>query len=849
MGNIVKTVCLSCLCLAVAHGEVMLFSTEHVEIRKQIEVPLPEGAVRAKDYANGKLVVCMTVDAPWTMEGRDENAIRLKGASGEYLTTTKAPWHDYGELRANTVFKLEFPLPEKPEPLTFIIPAGITQWSKTRPEVVAIWTGPKLEGHAVVDNMNRNCIVALTDLGEEAESYEFTFPGRIVKGKSATARFRLKGRKEPFKVVCKAYLTDGMILERTFDVVPHETIMQPPLKEDELLVGVCVYRASNYKEKRVKENPEGWKRYPRSQEEEISGLIEEGGVNLIVPWYNPPVESVAAAAEKGIYTMTIYQYLDAEKCNAYRAAGKNRFWLNNNIGEYASYLYQNEQCLPKGVNQHGDLEFCREHFINNYIRSGVEHYHRGYPYIFSTSGSTVSNYEMAGGVEFMLCELYALGAMNLAWASAEMRGASRKWLPEFWGGWLAAEWQSTSVPYLAPQKYGMLRVGLYQQYLMGSHIIILESGSQSTQAGEYTVPLNKDDEFPHRDYNCDESPVQNYKKEMVDFHKFVKANPRSKGTPATTMASVLGNCGSYCGLYIDWFAAFSQHAQAKTNPNWLYGDPERTDVAVQQTIFPVPQDALAPYTNYWIGGSPYGQCDVVNIDDETDLDDLKRYEFLFYGGWNTMTDTIMRTLRSYVENGGSLFISLPHFSTRKDREFRNFTKEDLINGGDLTALCDIRVKGRRVVSGQFLTKRELDDRSKTDFDLHGGVKDEPMADVVLGPNVEEIATVGSCPLLVRQPIGKGDITVMLSWEYPGKESLAASYKTILGWLANQHAGKVRVFGMNEQDKTPQYISYAVWPEAIYLLNTDCMRSRTFFLERNGRRVKMTLQPMEFKIVK
>ena len=116
-------------------------------------------------------------------------------------------------------------------------------------------------------------------------------------------------------------------------------------------------------------------------------------------------------------------------------------------------------------------------------------------------------------------------------------------------------------------------------------------------------------------------------------------------------------------------------------------------------------------------------------------------------------------------------------------------------------------------------------------------------------NVEEIATVGSCPLLVRQPIGKGDITVMLSWEYPGKESLAASYKTILGWLANQHAGKVRVFGMNEQDKTPQYISYAVWPEAIYLLNTDCMRSRTFFLERSGRRVKMTLQPMEFIIVK
>ena len=281
MGSIVKTVCLSCLCLAVAHGEVMLFSTDHVELRKRIEVPLPQGAVREKDYKKGKLIVSMTVDAPWTMEGRDENAIRLKGASGEYLTTTKAPWHDYGELRANTVFQLEFPLPTQPEPLTFIIPDGVKQWSKTRPEAVSIWTGPRLEGHAVVDKMNRNCIVALADLGEEADSYEFTFPGRTVKGKSSTARCRLKGRKEPFQVVCKAFLTDGTILQRMFDVVPHETIMQPPLKEDELLVGLCVYRASSHKEKRVKENPEGWRRYPRSQEEEISGLIEEGGVNLM----------------------------------------------------------------------------------------------------------------------------------------------------------------------------------------------------------------------------------------------------------------------------------------------------------------------------------------------------------------------------------------------------------------------------------------------------------------------------------------------------------------------------------------------------------------------------------------
>ena len=138
---------------------------------------------------------------------------------------------------------------------------------------------------------------------------------------------------------------------------------------------------------------------------------------------------------------------------------------------------------------------------------------------------------------------------------------------------------------------------------------------------------------------------------------------------------------------------------------------------------------------------------------------------------------------------------------------------------------------------------------KIDFDLRGGVKDEPLADVALGADVEVVTTVGDRPLLVRQKIGKGEITVMLSWEYPGKESLAATYKTVLGWLAGKHVGSVRIVGANGQDKTPQYISYAVWPEAIYLLNTDCVKSHTFDLERNGLRTKMTLQPMEFRIIK
>ncbi|WP_176012452.1 hypothetical protein [Victivallis sp. Marseille-Q1083] len=800
---------------------------------------LPDHAVRDQDYEKGFLSVYFLVNQAWTVNGRDENAIRLADSQAEYLTVTAPKWDDYGCLSGNRVFQLDFPLPAQrnpADPLRLVIPGGIRNWSQNAPTAVEIWTGPRLDGHSFVDKMNRNCIIALNDLGDEVETYHYEFPGRTLVSESPTARRRLNGSR-PFSVTCRAKLTDGGWLEKTVAVTPHEKTTAVPLPDDEILVGLCVYRYSE--DKRENANPPSFVTYKHQPEKEIELLIEEAGTNLIVPWFNPPVASVAAAAEKGIHMMTIYQTCAPEKNLEYTEAGKNYFWLNNNIGEYASYLYQDEHCLPQGVNQSGDLAVCCDFFINDYIRRGVERYHDVYPYIFSTSGSTLANYELAGGVDFMLCELYALGAQNLAWSSAEMRGAARKWQPEFWGGWLAAEWQSCNVPYLAPQKYHMLRVGLYLQYLMGSRIIILESGSQSTQAGEYTQPLDPKAAYPHRDYNSDDEPVKNYKKEMTDFYDFVKSNPRSGGTPETRMASVLGNCGSFVGLYIDWFAAFSQHAQAKQNPNWLYGDPERTDVAVQQTIFPVPSDALGEYRNSWIGGSPYGQCDVVNIDDETRPGDIDRYSFLFYGGWNSMTPKIMKILRSYVENGGTLFISMPHFSTRLDREYKNYTVEDLVGGGDLAALCDLKVVGREIGSG--LLKSD-------EMAIDATLAQEPIAEVVAGEGVETVIAAGERPFLVREKIGDGEIYVLLTWEYAGKESLASSYKQILVALADRQAGDIRVREAERGDNAPQYIAYAVWPEAIYLLNTDCMRERTFIFDDRGRTETIILQPMEFRAI-
>lgn len=824
-----------------AKAATVVFAKDDIAINQPIQVEMPAAAISDADYAAGKLTVYIRVDAAcnnWTIYGQ-QRPVKLSNSTGEYPTVTVPEYAHYGCIPNGQPLILEFPLPaerDSADPLQLTIGEGICSWEKPAGKFdLEIWTGLRLDGKATVDKMNRNCIITLNDLGEAVDSYSYAFPDKQVKSKSNIVRRRLSGNR-PFEVKCTALLKDGSTIEKLILVEPHEELIPPPIPEGEILVGLCVYNDSI--EKNPENHPEDFELYKRSNHDEIALLTEEGEVNLIVPWFHPTVEEVAAAAAKGIYMMTIYQRCSPEANRQYRLAGQERYWLNNNIGEYASYLYQEESSAKAcKINTTGNLEECRDFFINQFIKNGVDSYHNCYPYVFSTSGSTLATYEMAGGMDFILCELYALGAQNLAWSSAEMRGAARKWQPEFWGGWLAAEWQSCNVPYLAPQKYHMLRVGLYQQYLMGSRITILESGSQSTQAGLYTAP--SDPQFPKRNYNCTEEPVKSYKKEMTDFYDFVKNNPRSGGTPETRMASVLGNCGSFVGLYIDWFPAFSQYAQSRENPNWLYGDPERTDVAVQQTIFPVPSDALGEYRNSWIGGSPYGQCDVVNIDDETRPGDIDRYSFLFYGGWNSMTPKIMKILRSYVENGGTLFISMPHFSTRLDREYKNYTVEDLVGGGDLAALCDLKVVGREIGSG--LLKSD-------EMAIDATLAQEPIAEVVAGEGVETVIAAGERPFLVREKIGDGEIYVLLTWEYAGKESLASSYKQILVALADRQAGDIRVREAERGDNAPQYIAYAVWPEAIYLLNTDCMRERTFIFDDRGRTETIILQPMEFRAI-
>jgi len=834
-------------------AEVEVYARKDVPLAVPLRLPIPAAAVPPSAIADGRLELHFSVDNPrcgWTMFPKDGLALSDGETRYPALPHPMPNEYNYGRIAPGEVFTLAFPLPpgyDGGKPLELVLDGGIVSWETPEGTFdLTVWQGVRMELAAHVDRANRTfrLTASLSAPPDTVESFRWEIPGSApVVTKTDTWKQRLVSA-DPFVATVTAALKDGETLTASVPVTPQEKSVEAPLSDGEVLVGVCFYSAVPDSEKAPEELEKkvSWEAprlvEPHSGSYYVEEFLKDGIGNLAVFWPGAPdlplpdeLGLIGKLAEHGIYTMTIYQFRDRETVEKLTAAGKNHYFLNNNIGEYAGYLYQPISSADAcGIPQRGDLRACRDHFTDRFVGEGTRRWHDRYEFIFSTSGSTLANYELEGGIDFISGELYAVGAQNLAYSTGEMRGAARKWKPEFWAGWLAEEWQTFPVPYQSDQKYLLLRAGLYQQYLMGTSIIVLESGSQTTQAGYYTAESGK------RNFAYDEDPPRRYRETMKEFYDFVKREGRrASGTPETRIAVALGNCDSYVGVFIDWFVAWAQYDTAEQDPNWKYGDPERSNQAAQQVFFPLAKDALSPYPNYWLAGSPYGQVDVVGIDDLTVPDDLARYDFLAFSGWNSMTPQILTLLDDYVRSGGTLFLALPQLSTRFDRNYTGYTVADLIGGGDLRPLIDLEVTGFDALSGA------VEGPDAAGAALSG----EPVAAVTAGDGVETVDSVGGKPLLVRQRRGEGEVFLLLGHGYPGKPSLVPVYRAVLARLAAGFRGD----GWLEAPKdTLDSLSYAVYGDRMYLLNLDCVGSRSFTLHLDGQSEAVTLGPAEFRAV-
>ena len=470
------------------------------------------------------------------------------------------------------------------------------------------------------------------------------------------------------------------------------------------------------------------------------------------------------------------------------------------------------------------------------------------PCIFSTSGSPLACYELEGGIDMICNEMYAVGCGDIAFATAEARGAARRHGRDKWTAWLAHEWQTCwpRVPYGVAQKQDSLEIGLKEMWVMGTSMMVLESGSQTTQAHPYTPPDGTMVEFKSEKQEYDGEVPRAYRKTMRDFYRWTKEHPRAEGEPVVDAALLIGNFDGYVGMTFDTFAIFGQHHIAATNANWRCGAPEFTWEAVMEEFFPRPVDALKPFANGWLGGTPHGQLDVMNIDDDTTVEQLSRYKVVAFGGWNTMTPKIVSVLHEYAERGGEVVLCVPQLSSRVDREFSSYTADDVVQ-----AVPGVTVKAPYLSEDILIVAANAPQFLKDAYPAHLSAKLR-VADVELGEKAVAVATMGKKPYLVRAAHGKGAFWLCLAWDYPAARREREEFpsfrgfrldfwKTLIAGVVDSLPRRHRVTG-----KDCDYINWAVYPDGtLYLLNTDCVGSRSVCV--NGS--EMTLSPKEMKEVR
>ncbi|MBQ6330117.1 MAG: hypothetical protein IJI35_13945 [Kiritimatiellae bacterium] len=617
--------------------------------------------------------------------------------------------------------------------------------------------------------------------------------------------------------------------------------MLPAILAAEILVGVTGYG----------ESPE------------FAEVVTNGECNLFVQWARSenliPGESklmtpelFEKAKENRIRVMTIYGNQDGRKSKALKDAWGD-LYLGNNIGEYAGFLYQDERSYSAKWPKCRDLREAHDWLVGSMLAAPrkaqlARPADEREPCLFSTSGSPLACYELEGGIDEICSEMYAVGCGNLAYATAEARGAARRHGRAKWSAWLAHEWQTCwpRLPYGVAQKQDSLEVGLKEMWLMGTSMMVLESGSQTTQAQDYTPPdgLMSDFKSPKQGYGG-EIPAA-YRRTMRGFYRWTKEHPRAEGSPVVDAALLVGNLDGYVGMTHDIFAVFGQHHIAATNANWRCGAPEFTWEAVMETFFPRPADALRPFANGWLGGTPHGQLDVVNVDDGISADRLSRYGAVAFGGWNTMTPKIAAALRDYVASGGQVALCVPQMSSRVDREFSEYTDEDIVQ-----AVPGVAVGGPVAVEDILMVGGDAPPFLRRAYPAHLQAKLR-VADVKLGESAVAVATMGRRPYLVRAAHGKGFFWLCLAWDYPAARREREEFpsfrsfrldfwKTLLVGIVDSLPRSRRVSGA-EAD----YVNWAVYPDGtMYLLNTDCVGSRTVLVD--GR--ETTLGPKEMREVR
>ena len=527
------------------------------------------------------------------------------------------------------------------------------------------------------------------------------------------------------------------------------------------------------------------------------------------------------------------------------------------------------------------------------VREYVDELHaEGWGNVLATSGNFSLDYEVASGVDVPCTEDFPFG--DLVLSSALSRGLFRQYDLPMWGSHLAHEWYSW-IPHKNPYKMRTLETALRIKYMTGAKLVVNESGCFQLQSSlcedspmsrmpkpvyRHSTPITDEvrrelvepvmDEarrkFPSIDWR---SPVAvKYRRTLGDFLAFCREHPAPAGQPEATWAIAKGNLDLGEPRRTPGMAICAAFELARRNPNWLHGAPEESWETVRRAVMPQPP-MLAPNKNIHFSATPYGLCDLVSFaaGGPTAEHLLRNYRVLMFAGWNTCTPEQYRVLCDYVKGGGTLVIGLCHLATDDARNYTDPSPEKLVNGGDLTELCGLRVVG--ATGRKWWATAPSDEPNCLGFAARRrfGYMCLPLGRLEYAAPESAFEPIAvddedGDPFVLRCRNGRGQVLLMNWWGYPAvadmdvgcgaEEGGVGLAGRLYRYAAKLGRGNVYITGpdFENPDEDCNWIVCSYFPDAgkICLLNLDYERERKCVLQPFGDKEFVTLAPGEFRIL-
>ena len=488
----------------------------------------------------------------------------------------------------------------------------------------------------------------------------------------------------------------------------------------------------------------------------------------------------------------------------------------------------------EAVDQKGDAVDMED--AHNFYKNMISYYatndrESGMPGVLSVDATTLSKYNLEGGVDIPILEVMNGNPDELI---PSIRGAAKAYGKDKWFTLLAHEWYG-GMRNDDVLKRKRLKLAMKYLYMSGTNSIMLESGDEAIRSYGYK-------------YDSDSEYCRDYQEALADILNLIKEDHRPKGGPKVKFGFLFGLHDGWTGfcqssVWNQFYREEWGHHSAEAS--WRILDAIGTKRKWADVINYGDNDTSAM--------PAYGTYDIVPI--EADVDALSKYEHLIFLGWNTMTDENMDKLTEYVRRGGKLLLSGAHlnYSTKRVGEYippRN---------DKLEALCGCRYTGKDIRTN-FGTKFEFESLEKKH--LYPGTRTyacDPLYSAGFTDYMElELRgayAVGCAsdtfysdplmfPTVLENKVGDGLVTFVASKDYPGALALYPLYN---GLVREQVSSSAR--NCDIKVIASEKLRYTVYEgNKIYLLNTDYDLPITVKIIYGGKERLETLDSLQLKTI-